>query len=383
MEAITIVESVAQPGIASRIDREAGVIRDVLVLSRKSANRRTYSDKALDSAKRLFEAADVNLDHPKGAPTQPRGIVEGWGQLKGLRRKGDQVRGDLHYLKEHDATPLLLERIERNFNGGLSINALGQMTRNGAEDAVVEDITKANSVDFVSRPATTTSLFEHTIEDGDQPGAVTLAEVTEAIATELPAATCVLERVVNSESLSSRVSAAIAGASPAAALGVALSASLVAIVEEAGDDPAVVLETLQKMLCRCNHDEPPKPEGDEPPAPEDGEKPAGEAKPKLEEQVATLTQQVGQLLQEQTVTRVLAEFGLTERALPALRLRQLYEAKGADAVRTIVAALPQAGRKTPIGGVLESRQNEGATSPGKQSPGTIPLTSFLKATEKP
>lgn len=160
--ASTIVESsFSDNGL--RIDREAGVIRDVMILGRESANGRIYSEDALEDAARLYEGRSVNLDHPSGDPRQVRSVSDQWGVLENVRVAKSGVRGDLSYLKEHSQTPVLLERAERfPKNFGLSHNAQGTVRPGGSgKPDQVESIEFVESVDVVSRPATTRGLFEH------------------------------------------------------------------------------------------------------------------------------------------------------------------------------------------------------------------------------
>lgn len=144
--------------VPQRIDEEAGVIYGVKVLGKVSENGREYSDKAMDQAAKLYEGAKVNIDHDRG--NSERGFVEGIGDLRNVRREGDAIYADLHYLKSHPYAGLLVEAAQR-FPGqfGLSHDAQGEVsTRRGK--AVVESVTVVHSVDLVGRPATNAGLFE-------------------------------------------------------------------------------------------------------------------------------------------------------------------------------------------------------------------------------
>lgn len=144
---------------ARRIDREAGVIRDVKVCGASSRNNREYSQQALRDIAQQAEGADVYLDHDKKNPGN-RAESRAWGTLRGVRLAGDEVRGDLHYIKSHSETPRLLERIERGIGRlGLSIAAEGKTSQRGSR-TIIEAIDKVFSVDIVAGPATTESLFE-------------------------------------------------------------------------------------------------------------------------------------------------------------------------------------------------------------------------------
>lgn len=152
-----ILETV-QMGPDFAADREHAVIRDVRILGAKSRNGRTYSDAALTQAVGLYEGVVVNIDH-EFSPGDRR-VADGWGELRGVYRKGDAVHGDLHYLKAHPLTEMILERAERFPDKiGLSHDAQGEMEDQRGE-LVVAELTKVRSVDVVANPATNTSLFE-------------------------------------------------------------------------------------------------------------------------------------------------------------------------------------------------------------------------------
>lgn len=151
-------------GLANRIDEAAGVIRGVKILGRESKNGRVYTQDCLEGAVALYEGAQVNLDHKpeQSRLGEPRGVLEGWGVLQQVHLRRDGIFGDLHYWKEHAATPVLIERVRRMPDKfGLSHDASGVMTPGHPGDPdIVEAIEDVNSVDLVSRPATNSSLFE-------------------------------------------------------------------------------------------------------------------------------------------------------------------------------------------------------------------------------
>lgn len=173
----------------AKIDREAGVIRRVKVLGRESANGRTYSDQAMHDAARLYEGAEVNIDHDRKEPNRERGLLEGFGVLRGVTEESDGIYSDLHYLKSHPATEVFLERAERFPDKvGLSHNADGKANRHGKK-LIVESIAKVNSVDVVRNPATNKGLFE----SKDQTMPTTVKEILESIFPETFAVCGLLE----------------------------------------------------------------------------------------------------------------------------------------------------------------------------------------------
>lgn len=151
-----LTESIAE----DRIDRENGVIRGVMVLGKESLNGRRYSDRAVQDACRLYEGVEVNVNHVDRKDLHAeRGMSDGWGVLKSCRIGTRGVSADLHYLKEHPATNVLLERVARGFPIGLSHHARGKVSI-GKGRPIVESIQRVRSVDVVRQPATNHNLFE-------------------------------------------------------------------------------------------------------------------------------------------------------------------------------------------------------------------------------
>lgn len=144
-----------------KVDRDAGIIRDVKVLGRISKNGREYSDKALDDAARIYEGVKVRFDHPpKNEPGKERQFIDSFGRLERLRRAADGVYADLPFKKSHPLADLVCESAERfSKDFGLSHNSEGTcVTRDGK--TIVESITKARGVDVVDSPASTQGIFE-------------------------------------------------------------------------------------------------------------------------------------------------------------------------------------------------------------------------------
>lgn len=150
--------------LVESIDEENGIIRGVKVLGRKSARGRLYSDQALRDGVRLYEGIRVNFDHPdERRLASVRGFFDQIGCLRNCRLAddGDAVVGDLHYLKSHPGTALLLESAKRFPQLlGLSHNADGDRRRGPDGIVIVESLTEVRGVDIVTRPATNAGLFE-------------------------------------------------------------------------------------------------------------------------------------------------------------------------------------------------------------------------------
>jgi hypothetical protein len=144
-----------------RVDRAAGVIRHVKILGRESSNGRTYSQKAMQDAARLYEGVRVLVNHPKRhEPNVERPIADHFGTLQDVKVQGDGVYGDLHYIRSHPLAEQVCEMAERQPEKiGLSHNAEGESIREYGRE-VVESVTRVRSVDLVLNPATNRGLFE-------------------------------------------------------------------------------------------------------------------------------------------------------------------------------------------------------------------------------
>jgi hypothetical protein len=163
-----------------KVDRDKGVIRDVLVLGLKSRNGRDYSPQALKKAAALYESKVVNVGHPpRSEPGKERTFDERFGWLDNIRESSDGLRGDLNYLKSDPRAEKFCEAAERNPSMfGLSHNAEGRTVRHG-DKLLVEEIEQVRSVDIVSDPATTRSLFE-SMGDNTMPDPNTMPEAAAA-----------------------------------------------------------------------------------------------------------------------------------------------------------------------------------------------------------
>jgi hypothetical protein len=141
----------------SRVDREAGIIRDVLILGSRSANGRTYTADAMSAAAKLYEGVSVYIDHQ---PENRRSYRDKIGRLTSVTFRDGGLRGDLHINPAHPAAAQLFWDAEHHPAAvGLSHDAEGRIvTRDG--QTIVEAIESVRSVDLVAEPATTQSLFE-------------------------------------------------------------------------------------------------------------------------------------------------------------------------------------------------------------------------------
>jgi hypothetical protein len=152
---------------ATRVDRGQGIIYGVRILGPVSRNKRKYTPAAISRAKPLYEGKAVNANHERRTDaTRPIEDVVGW--LRNVREENGGLTGDLHLLKSDPRAEKICEAAERNPTlFGLSHDADGKwVMRDGYQ--IVEEIERVRSVDIVSDPATTRSLFE-SYQQGENP----------------------------------------------------------------------------------------------------------------------------------------------------------------------------------------------------------------------
>src|SRR5262245_30925546 len=146
----------------SRVDAAAGVIRGVKVLGSASRNGRTYPPALLAERYAAYEGAQVYADHDYSQlkTGKARPLTSWGGVLRGATFRGESVFADLHCLKETDAGKIILEAAARCPDKfGLSpMHLIESKKTDGGE--VVTAILEVWSVDAVTRPATTRTLFE-------------------------------------------------------------------------------------------------------------------------------------------------------------------------------------------------------------------------------
>ena len=168
-------------------DPDAGVVRDCKVLGLVSRNGRRYSRRAVASAARLYEGCPVYFDHDEGAEGRSRPFIDKFGTLRNVRVGPDGgLRGDLHYNPRHLYADTFRGWLETDPGGiGFSHNATGRVREDHDGTFVVEEIVEVESVDLVSRPATTEGLFEEV--DGSK--CEELTEMDEETPLDMPAET--------------------------------------------------------------------------------------------------------------------------------------------------------------------------------------------------
>ena len=163
---------------SSRVDRDAGIIRDVLILGPTSANGRTYTSDALIAAAPLYEGVPVYIDHQ---PDGRRSYRDKIGRLVHVQYRDGGLRGDLHINPAHPAAQQLMWDAEHNPAAvGLSHDATGRtITRDG--HTIVEAIESVRSVDLVAEPATTRTLYEDRTMSDTAPQTATSPDPLDAL----------------------------------------------------------------------------------------------------------------------------------------------------------------------------------------------------------
>jgi hypothetical protein len=144
------------------IDRDNGIIKNMILLASESLNGRRYTDNCMNAAIPLFEGAQAYMDHGEDVNRSFRDLVGGYSNV---RFEEGKVKGDLLLICE-DAVKEKIFNIAEKFPNlaGNSIDASGKYYREGQTD-VVEELTVVNSIDIVTKPATTKGFFE---EIGEQ-----------------------------------------------------------------------------------------------------------------------------------------------------------------------------------------------------------------------
>lgn len=141
------------------IDKEKSIINRVALLSSISANKREYTEGCLAGSVSLLEGAKCYADHDLSGKT--RGVRDLIGIYRGVVHEGKKVFGNLHLLNDGgEMSKRMLAIVEQMPEiVGNSISARGRYHVTDGKD-IVEELTKVNSVDIVTNPATTSSLFE-------------------------------------------------------------------------------------------------------------------------------------------------------------------------------------------------------------------------------
>lgn len=148
----------------AKLDREARVIRDTVLITANSSNGggRVYEPLALQQIARLAEGMPAYLNHTTPDKAfKARPVEELIGKHKNVRYDADNQRvlSDLHIV-EHQAPFVFSVAQDLGDQVGNSVVSRGQVVMEGGKEHV-KQIVAIRSGDLVSDPATTKGLFEH------------------------------------------------------------------------------------------------------------------------------------------------------------------------------------------------------------------------------
>jgi hypothetical protein len=153
------------PFQSDSIDEEGKVVKNVVLLSKHSGNKelnghtRIYSDLALTQAATLFEGASTFIDHRAKKGLLGRGnhsVANFLGTVHGVSVIGERVVAEEWRIINESHWPLV-KGIAKNSPKGIGFSMDGEGKMNGN---TVLGVANVKSIDLVTNPATTTSLFE-------------------------------------------------------------------------------------------------------------------------------------------------------------------------------------------------------------------------------
>lgn len=251
----------AEGGTASRVDREAGVIKGVKLLGWSSQNGRTYDPAGVEPG--LYEGRVVNFNHHKGAGD--RSVYDRFGRVVNVTKRADGLYGDLEYLRSHPHAEMVAEAASRMPNVfGLSHTARGRERRGAAGGpATIERVESVQSVDLVGDPATVAGLYE---SKGGRRMA-TLTELRGSLAESRPGYARALSEMAEAGLMGA--DAAMADPSPAPAdagadHGQAILDACKACIDDASLAPDEKVKKIKKLLAiHKGEDAPAEPDDDD------------------------------------------------------------------------------------------------------------------------
>jgi hypothetical protein len=158
----SVTEAYSRDAQEHKVDKEIGVIYNVLILGKRSKNKRRYLTTAMEDAVRRgkYERLQVYIGPHKRSKWAKRSPDEHVGELIRTRVAPDGIRGDLRYNRASHGGQLMLEIAER-FPGsfGLSHHADIAGYEEG-DEKIVTRILEVAVADVVKDPGTTETVFE-------------------------------------------------------------------------------------------------------------------------------------------------------------------------------------------------------------------------------
>jgi len=181
----------ATPGalLEANFDKKNMIVHNVVFLGPNSSRGYTYKEEAIQEALPLFEGATMYIDHQSEESVEKgdvRSVHELLGQAKNARVVGDKVRGDMHLVNTADIRNNIFPIMEHFKDQiGNSLAGFGEKVKENGKEVVVK-ITHVNSIDLVTRPGTTSGLFESRKKNSDKNKnggntKVTIEEILEAL----------------------------------------------------------------------------------------------------------------------------------------------------------------------------------------------------------
>src|SRR5215469_8095619 len=156
--------------LTGRVDRDRGIIFQVKVLGRSSANTHgmrgvdgtEYTLEALKKAAPLYEGVNCNVDHPPlNKANEVRSAHDRFAWLESVHVTESGIYADLHFLDAGDplAVKMMNAALSKPDAYALSHNAVGKGDVENRK-YVIKEIPEVRSVDIVSSGGSNRSLFE-------------------------------------------------------------------------------------------------------------------------------------------------------------------------------------------------------------------------------
>lgn len=324
-----------------KVDRENGVIRGVKVLGKISKNQREYSDAAMTQAAQMYEGIDVNIDHPaRTNGSVERGMAEGFGILTGVKKNGDGIFADLHYLKSHALAEMVLERAEKfPTKFGLSHNAEGMVTQGEGGTLVVESIDQMFSVDLVRNPATVAGLFESIDPEKEPIVKKTIKQIAESLDSKLFGVQCLREMAEGETAVAEMPVEMPAESAPDDQVKAAFRAMVVAAFDDESLDAKAtvkkigeILKAQEKLMSGGGEEESSSEESSE--AVEESHKQTENAA------LTALSEQVLRMEKRELARNLLEGLGITPAQIGGDKMKLLLEQKDETAMQSLIESWP-------------------------------------------
>jgi hypothetical protein len=146
------------PAAPIRVDKEQGILHDVLFLGLHSRNRADYSGPVMEAALSQYEGAQSYTGHSRDGSNPD--FDRSFGVPRNCHVAADGIRGDYHFPPKHRLAEQLIWAAENNPRAvGFSHDA-DCTWRMEKGRRIVTSIDRVYSVDLVTRPGTTRGLFE-------------------------------------------------------------------------------------------------------------------------------------------------------------------------------------------------------------------------------